>query len=90
MSEPRGSRILTAVLLVVIIGVVFFGLFAFASTVLVEDGAQSGPILFAVGAILLGTVAMATALWLIRHVASRTAAGHATAPTGADSEPPAA
>jgi hypothetical protein len=90
MSEPRGSRILTAVLLVVIIAVVFFGLWAFASMASVEDGVPSGPILFAVGAILLGMVATATALWLIRHVAARTESGTTAPSTVVDSEPPAA
>jgi RsiW-degrading membrane proteinase PrsW (M82 family) len=90
MNEPRGSRILGAVLLVVIIAVVFFGLWAMASMAFVEGGASSGPILFAVGAILLGTVAMATALWLIRHVAARNSGTTAVPPPAADSEPPAA
>jgi hypothetical protein len=90
MSEPRGSRILTAVLLVVIIAVVFFGLWTFASMASVGDGVPSGSVLFAVGALVLGTVATATALWLIRHVAARNASGHSPAPAGADSETPAA
>ena len=88
MSEPRGSRILGAVLLVVIIGVVLFGLWAVVSMAFVEDGAPSMTVLFAVGSILLGAVAIATALWLVRSVNTRGATRGAP-PPAVDSEPPA-
>lgn len=81
---------MSGVLLVVIISVVIFGLWTVASMASVEDGVPTGSVLFALGAILLGTVATATALWLIRHVATRSPSGHASAPTGADHETPAA
>jgi hypothetical protein len=90
MNEPRGSRILGAVLLVVIIAVVFFGLWAVVSMAFVEGGASNAPVLFAVGAILLGTVAMATALWLIRHVGARGTGTAGSPGSTVDSEPPAA
>lgn len=89
MSEPRGSRILGAVLLVVIIAVVLFGLWAVVSMAFVEDGGPSATVLFAVGSILLAAVAIATALWLIRSVGTRAASPHAAKPPVVDSEPPA-
>jgi hypothetical protein len=88
MSEPRGSRILGAVLLVVIIAVVVFGLWAVVSMAFVEDGAPM-PVLFAIGSILLGAVAIATALWLIRSVGGRHEGAHAASPPAVDTEPPA-
>ena len=65
MSEPTSSRILGAVLPVVIIGVVLFGFWAVLSMAFAGDGAPSTSILFAIGSILLGAVAITTALWLI-------------------------
>jgi hypothetical protein len=74
MNEPRGSRILGAVLLVVIIAVVFIGLWAFMSMAFVTGGVPNGDVVFTIGAILLGAVAVATAVWLIRLVRDRNAA----------------
>jgi nitrogen fixation-related uncharacterized protein len=89
MSEPRGSRILGAVLPVVIIGVVLFGFWAVLSMAFAGDGGPSTSILFAIGSILLGAVAIATALWLVRSVGTKDATSAVT-PPAVDSEPPAA
>ena len=74
MPEPRGSRLLGAVLLVVIIGVVFIGLWAFLSMAMVSGGFPSGSVVFTIGAIFLGAVAIATVVWVIRLVRDRNAA----------------
>ncbi|HEY7738382.1 MAG TPA: hypothetical protein VIC63_05050 [Candidatus Limnocylindria bacterium] len=88
MNEPRGSRVLGALLLVVIIGVVFVGLWAFMSMAFVEGGVPSDSVVFTVGAILLAAVAIVTAVWLIRLVNARNASNSAAPPPPADSEPP--
>ena len=75
MHEPKGSRLIGAVLLVVIIVVVFIGLWAFLSMAMVQGGFPSGSVVFTIGAIFLGAVAIATAVWLIRLVQARNEAG---------------
>ena len=83
MNESKGSRVLGAMLLVVIIAVVFIGLWAFMGMAFAEGGAPSGSVVFTFGAIFLGAVAIAAAVWLIRLVNVRNAgkAGTADPPT---------
>lgn len=91
MQESRGSRVLGIVLLVVIIAVVFIGLWAFMSMAFVVGGVPSGSVVFTIGVVLLAAVAIATAVWLIRLVGARNASSSAAAPPRqADSEPPSA
>jgi hypothetical protein len=71
MNEPKGSRLIGAALLIVIIVVVFIGLWAFLSMAMVQGGFPSGSVVFTIGAIFLGAVAIATAVWLIRLVQTR-------------------
>jgi hypothetical protein len=73
MNEPRGSRVLGALLLVVILGVIFIGLWAFLSMAFVSGGMPNGSVLFTFGALFLAAVAIATTVWLIRLVRDRTA-----------------
>jgi hypothetical protein len=89
MNESKGSRVLGAVLLVVIIAVVFIGLWAFMSMAFVQGGAPSGSVVFTFGAIFLGAVAIATVVWLIRLVGQRNAEhSGAAVPPRVDQEPP--
>ncbi len=74
MIEPRGSRVLGILLVLVIIVVVFIGLWAFLSMAFVESGIPNGSVLFTFGAIFLGAVAIATTVWVIRLVRDRQAA----------------
>lgn len=83
MNEPKGSRLIGAVLLLVIVVVVFIGLWAFLSMAMVQGGFPSGSVVFTIGAIFLGAVAIATAIWLIRLVQARNEAAGA-----ADQIPP--
>jgi NAD/NADP transhydrogenase alpha subunit len=71
MNEPKGSRLIGAVLLVVIMVAVFIGLWAFLSMATVNGGFPSGSVVFTIGAIFLGAVCIATAVWLIRLVQAR-------------------
>ncbi len=73
MNESKGSRALGILLVLVIIVVIFIGLWAFLSMAFVEGGMPSGEVLFTFGAIFLGAVAIATTLWLIRLVRDRKA-----------------
>jgi NAD/NADP transhydrogenase alpha subunit len=86
MNEPKGSRLIGVVLLVVITAAVFIGLWAFLSMATVNGGFPSGSVVFTIGAIFLGAVCIATAVWLIRLVRDRNAAAEAAntvpAPSG--------
>ncbi len=78
MHEPKGSRLIGATLLIVIIVVVFIGLWAFLSMAMLQGGFPSGSVVFTFGAIFLGAVAIATVVWLIRLVRDRNAASEVT------------
>jgi hypothetical protein len=83
MNEPKGSRLIGAALLLVIIVVVFIGLWAFLSMAMVQGGFPSGSVVFTIGAIFLGAVAIATVVWLIRLVQARNEATGSVGPVAA-------